>query len=187
MHIIIGLVVVAVIAAGAIFLQQRNVQTISEITETPIIEEGLLPSNIDLEAIEETVADAAAQTNEVTEVAPAVEPATTPPAEPVATNDFDPVDDERTFSAEASYFTPRRTQHDITVTLTLKDRVVVAADVAYDGGSASTPSHTRFDDAYEAEVLGKALNDINLSRTGGASLTADAFNEALADIKAQTS
>jgi hypothetical protein len=48
-----------------------------------------------------------------------------------------------------------------------------------------TPSHTGFDTAYEAEVVGQPLDDLRLSRTGGASLTSDAFNEAVTDIKQQ--
>jgi hypothetical protein len=99
---------------------------------------------------------------------------------------FDPTDDERILTAEASYFTPRRTEHEILVSLTLKDRVVVDADVTYDGGAGVTPSHQAFDAAYTSEVVGKRLNEINLSRVGGASLTSEAFNEAVAAMRAQS-
>lgn len=101
--------------------------------------------------------------------------------------DFDPADDRRTFTAEASYLTPKRTEHDIVVSLTLKDRVVVDADVTYDGGAAQTPAHSGFDGAYKSEVIGKTLNEISLSRVGGASLTSDAFNEAVAEIRSERS
>ena len=92
-----------------------------------------------------------------------------------------------TYVAEASYLTPRRTNHDIEVSLTLEDNVVTAAEVLYDGESnASTPNHSSFDAAYESEVIGKSLDEISLSRVGGASLTSNAFNEAVAEIRAQT-
>jgi len=100
--------------------------------------------------------------------------------------DFDPTDDQRSFTAEASYLTPRRTNHDIEVTLTLKDRVVVDANVLYDGSTPGTPAHSGFDEAYKSEVIGKRLNEIELSRTGGASLTSVAFNEAVASIRAES-
>ena len=91
-----------------------------------------------------------------------------------------------TYSATASYFTPRNVEHDIEVQLTVNDDVVTGAEVLYDGSpSAATPSHSRFDGAYTSEVVGVALDDISLSRTGGASLTSEAFNEAVDTIKAR--
>lgn len=88
-----------------------------------------------------------------------------------------------TYTADASYFTPRNTKHDIAVSLTLADNVVVAADVSYDGGDPKNGNHERFEAAFAAEVIGVALDDVSLSRTGGASLTSEAFNEAVASIK----
>jgi hypothetical protein len=189
MQIIIGLVVVAVIAAGAVLVQNREETATNEpvavATETTRPEEVVIPEPAG-EATLPTSAPADTAASLPAEIPsdpndPAVsfvvdEPA---PSAPSEDRDFDPSDDERTFTANASYFTPRRTQHDIEVTLTLKDRVVVDANVTYDGGAAATPNHTRFDDAYRSEVIGKRLNQISLSRTGGASLTSEAFNEAV--------
>lgn len=92
---------------------------------------------------------------------------------------------ERTVSADASYFTPRRTEHAIAVTLTLDGTTITAADVSYDGGAAVTPQHSAFDAAYESVVIGQDINQISLSRVGGASLTSDAFNQAVAEIRAR--
>ncbi len=89
------------------------------------------------------------------------------------------------YVAEASYFTPRRVEHDIGVTLELDGTTIVDANVTYDGGAAGTPQHSSFDNAYAAEVIGKDVNTIELSRVGGASLTSNAFNEAVAEIRAQ--
>jgi hypothetical protein len=90
-----------------------------------------------------------------------------------------------TYVAKASYFTPRRTEHDIAVTVELEGSTIVAANVTYDGGPASTPAHSGFDSAYAVDVIGQDINTIELSRTGGASLTSIAFNEAVAEIRAQ--
>lgn len=89
------------------------------------------------------------------------------------------------FSATASYFTPKRTEHDIDVSLTLDGDTIVSAGVLYDGGAAITPAHIGFDDAYKVEVIGQNINEVKLSRVGGASLTSDAFNVAVAEIRTQ--
>ena len=91
----------------------------------------------------------------------------------------------QTLVAEASYLTPKRTEHDLVVTLELDGETVVAANVTYDGGPAMTPMHSAFDGAYTTEVIGVNVNEIDLSPVGGASLTSVAFNEAVADIRAQ--
>jgi len=91
----------------------------------------------------------------------------------------------QTYMAEASYFTPRRTEHEMMITLELEGTTIVDANVTYDGGAASTPQHNSFNDAYAAEVIGANINELELSRVGGASLTSTAFNEAVAEIQAQ--
>lgn len=90
-----------------------------------------------------------------------------------------------TYTAVASYPTPRNVVHEITVELTVENNIVTAASVLYDGAAAETPSHKKFEDAYTPEVVGVALDEIELSRTGGASLTSESFNEAVAAIKAE--
>jgi len=91
----------------------------------------------------------------------------------------------QTYVTEASYFTPRRTEHDMEITFELSGETVVDVNVTYDGGPAATPAHSGFDGAYKAEVIGQNINEIELSRTGGASLTSVAFNEAVAEVRAQ--
>ncbi len=91
-----------------------------------------------------------------------------------------------TFTATGNYLTPARTTHEIAVTLTLADGLVTDAEVMYDGGAGySNPNQERFDGAYKAEVIGKPIDAISLSRVGGASLTSGAFNEAVVKIAAQ--
>lgn len=95
-----------------------------------------------------------------------------------------------TFSTDSSYLTPRRTEHTVELTLTVENDVVTDAVVTFDGnpaGQYSNDNQARFDAAYQSEVIGKSLDDIALSRVGGASLTSQAFNEAVAEVKTQTS
>ncbi len=91
-----------------------------------------------------------------------------------------------TYTGSGTYLTPARTSHEIEVSLTVENGIVTAADVIYDGGEGfSNPNQERFDGAYEAQVVGKSLDSISLSRVGGASLTSEAFNQAVAAIRAQ--
>ena len=92
-----------------------------------------------------------------------------------------------TYTATAYYFTPKRVRHEILVTLGIQDAVITSADVQYDRAEAKTPSHLGFDDAYRPLTVGVVVDDLDLSRVGGASLTTIAFNEALTDIKSDAS
>jgi hypothetical protein len=93
-----------------------------------------------------------------------------------------------TFTEDVSYLTPARTEHKMAVSLTITDGVVTDSTIVYDGGEGfSNPNQERFDAAYKAEVIGKTLSEISLSRVGGASLTSQAFNDAVAKIAAQQS
>jgi hypothetical protein len=93
-----------------------------------------------------------------------------------------------TYTVQTSYFTPRRTEHVMDITLTLANGVVTDASILWDGeAEAKTPNHSSFDEAYKEEVVGQPLDAINLSRVGGASLTTEAFNEAVDSIQQEAS
>lgn len=96
-----------------------------------------------------------------------------------------------TFSASGEYLTPARTEHDVAVSLTLTNDIVTDVSVKFDGnsepGQYSNANQGRFDAAYKELVIGKRLDEISLSRVGGASLTSRAFNEAVAQIRDQAS
>jgi hypothetical protein len=92
------------------------------------------------------------------------------------------------YTVEASYFTPRRTEHLMDITLTLENGIVTDASIIWDGDvTPKTPNHIAFDEAYKAEVVGQPINEIYLSRVGGASLTSEAFNEAVQEIQTEAS
>ena len=176
MKIGIALVVLALIAGGAVFIQTRE-QTVAEVATTQA--EMARPAEAESVATELLPSEPVVETN------PAVSEVIEAPVAPasVAMPQFA----NGTYTVAASYFTPRRTKHDMDITLTIVDDVITAATITYDGEVASSPNHTRFDEAYRAEVIGKPLEQVSLSRTGGASLTSAAFNEALVEIKTQAS
>jgi hypothetical protein len=129
---------------------------------------------------------------------PAIEPVpvtqetVTPPQTPVETTPetqvvSDPVLDtvytDGTYTTEVTYQTPARSTYGVGVSLTLKNDIVTDATVTYSQGAEKDPNAKRFEDAYKTEVIGKKLDEISLSRVGGASLTTGAFNKALIAIK----
>ncbi len=88
-------------------------------------------------------------------------------------------------TASATYTTPKRSEYKIDVSLTLTDDTVTDAAIVYAQGSENDKNAQRFEQAYKTEVIGKKLDEINLSRVGGASLTSNAFNDAVAKIKTE--
>ncbi len=84
-----------------------------------------------------------------------------------------------------SYVAPGDANHTVIVTITLKDDIVTSSDIAFGGDQveASSNFQSKFTAAYQTEVIGKTIDSIKLSRVGGASLTTNAFNEAVAKIK----
>jgi len=105
-----------------------------------------------------------------------------PEPEPVPDTDF--VDGTYTESYE--YRIPSNDFEPVTLTLTVTDDVVTDSTIAFDTtNEVSTLYQGKFGEAYKAEVVGKKLADISLSRVGGASLASRAFNKAVENIKAQ--
>lgn len=90
------------------------------------------------------------------------------------------------YTATKEYQTPSRTTLEIEVQLTMEDDVITDANVIYDGTpDYSNPNQERFDNNFKTEVVNKPISEVSLSRVGGASLTSEAFNAAVADIREQ--
>jgi uncharacterized protein with FMN-binding domain len=87
------------------------------------------------------------------------------------------------YTADGSYQAPSGTET-ITVTLTLSDDAVTAVAVK---GHATDPEAVEFQEKFasgiQAAVVGKKVDEINVSRVAGSSLTSSGFNTALASIK----
>ncbi|WP_417541061.1 hypothetical protein [Microbacterium maritypicum] len=90
-----------------------------------------------------------------------------------------------TYTAEGSYQTPE-TVEEISVTLTLADGVVTDVEVT---GDPQAPESKQYQGQFIAgiadEVDGKPLDDLNVSRVAGSSLTSGGFNKAVESIKEQ--
>ena len=75
---------------------------------------------------------------------------------------------------------------EITVTLTLADGVVTEVEVTGDPKAPETERYQgEFIDGIADEVVGTPIDELNVSRVAGSSLTSGGFNDAVASIKEQ--
>lgn len=90
-----------------------------------------------------------------------------------------------TYTADGSYQTPE-TVESISVTLTIADGIVEDVEVTGDPQARETEQYQgQFIDGIADEVVGKSLDDLNVSRVAGSSLTSGGFNQAVESIKEQ--
>jgi hypothetical protein len=114
--------------------------------------------------------------------------------EQVATEETSSIDNEAetepstipdgTHETTVTYFTPKRAEYLLNVSITTENGLVVDSKIEYTQGAENDPNAKKFEAAYKEVVIGKRLEDLNLSRVGGASLTTNAFNEAIDKILA---
>lgn len=87
------------------------------------------------------------------------------------------------YVAEGDYTTPGG-QESVTVTVTLEDGVVSTLEVEGSGGSPNTQRYQgEFIENIDAEVVGKNIDDLEVSKVAGSSLTSGGFNSAIETIK----
>jgi hypothetical protein len=183
----IAIVAVVLVVAAAVGFTVLRDDTGTEATPETVVEAR--PANEEAETDTVAVSQPAPEPDEVTDNPDAftsgmVEPTPEPQDTPVAMqNRFR----NGAYTVPTSYFTPARTRHDMDVTLTLNNGVVTDAAITYDGGAPQTGHHRRFDSAYRDAVIGVPLDEVSLARVGGASLTSEAFNEAVDTIEQQAS
>jgi len=90
-----------------------------------------------------------------------------------------------TYTADGSYVAPSG-QESITVEITLTDDIVTAVTVTpHAEGGEQAVHQGEFVDGIAAEVVGKDIDTLNVSRVGGSSLTSKGFNAAIKEIKAE--
>ena len=89
------------------------------------------------------------------------------------------------YTASGSYTTPGG-RESVTVTLTLDDDVVTALTVE---GSAEQGDALRYQSEFieniSSEVVGVAIDDLDVSKVAGSSLTSGGFNDAISQITAE--
>lgn len=89
------------------------------------------------------------------------------------------------YTATGSYTSPGG-QENITIDITLRNNIVTgstAASGAHD--SEAEDFQLQFIEHYKEFVVGKNLNEINVSHVAGSSLTSQGFNDALSKIRSE--
>ncbi len=89
-----------------------------------------------------------------------------------------------TYEATGSYANPGG-ESSVDVTLTVADNAVTEVEVAPGASGTSLSYQQQFIAGIDQEVVGKSLNDIEVTKVSGSSLTSGGFNEALAQIKSE--
>ncbi len=91
------------------------------------------------------------------------------------------------YNVTTTYQVPNGKSHEVYLEVSLDGDTVSAAGLTFGGDEdkISTQKQSDFSDAYSDLVVGMKLDEIALSRVGGASLTTNAFNEALVVVKSQ--
>ena len=91
-----------------------------------------------------------------------------------------------TYSVTGSYYSPGGSE-EIAVQLTLKNDVIVSADVQANNPSGGTAARYQkiFISNFKPYVIGKKINTVQLDRVSGASLTPHGWNDAVVKIEAE--
>lgn len=90
-----------------------------------------------------------------------------------------------TYTVTGKYVSPAGPET-INVLLTLKDDVVTDATVVAEAThEISVKKQAEFVGGYKAQVVGKNINEVNVGKVAGSSLTPKGFNDAVAQIKAK--
>ena len=92
--------------------------------------------------------------------------------------------DDGTYSATGSYQAPSGTES-VEVTVTLEGNVVTDVEVVGDATDPQAKLHQgQFIDGIDAVVVGRNIDELQVDKVGGSSLTSGGFNQAIEQIKA---
>jgi len=112
------------------------------------------------------------------------EPTTATAANPTSTTTETAYKDG-SYDATGSYTSPGGAE-EIEVKLTIKDNIVTDSEVISKATRPESKNYqSQFVDGYKAQVIGKNINEINITKVSGSSLTPKGFEDALTKIKAE--
>lgn len=90
-----------------------------------------------------------------------------------------------TYSADGKYVSPGGPET-IGITLTIKDGIITdAVGKVESSRPESIRRQTMFVNGFKAQIVGKSLAEVSLSKVSGSSLSPKGFNDAVAQIKVQ--
>ena len=160
---------------------------LTEAPETPIETEVVIETENTATVVAKTEITSTQTTPQTNTIEPntATTPSTPAPAAPTpSTPAITYTYANGTYNAIRSYRTPDG-NYSMDVSLTVSNDTVTAVDISFSGKAARDSYTKRFLKSYEGGVVGKDLENVDLARVGGASLTTNAFNVAIDSIRAQ--
>lgn len=91
-----------------------------------------------------------------------------------------------TYSGQGTYTPPSNTTEEVDVTLTLEGNTVTSLEVATSGNHPTSKMHQRdFTTHIQEQVVGKKLDELDVKKVSGSSLTSSGFNKALDAIRTE--
>ena len=93
---------------------------------------------------------------------------------------------DKTFSSSVSYGVPENGTQSMSLTVTVNGTTITNISISQTKGAGKSRNYqNNFEASYKSLVLGKDIKSLNLSRVGGASITTNAFNQAIKSISNQ--
>ena len=90
------------------------------------------------------------------------------------------------YSAQGSYIPPSNQTEEVDVTLTLEGGIVTSLEVSTSGNNPTSKQYQReFTSGIAEQVVGKALDGLNVDKVAGSSLTSSGFDKALETIRTE--
>ncbi|MCC9203529.1 FMN-binding protein [Arthrobacter sp. zg-Y769] len=133
---------------------------------------------------EEPAEAGAAPAESPAESAPASAPASSGAASPDAAGSGSYTDGE--YSGTGSYIPPSGTSEDVDVTLHLEGSVVTELEVETSQKNPTSKQYQReFTSNVKEQVVGKNLDELDVDKVAGSSLTSEGFNRALDAIRSE--
>lgn len=134
-----------------------------------------------------TVAGCAPSATQETPAPATTAPATTSGSANPGTTSGGSAYKDGTYSADGTYVSPNGTET-VGVELTIESDTVTAVDITTHPTNPNTEKFQgEFAGGVASQIVGKKIDELNVSKVAGSSLTSGGFNDALEEIKAEAS
>ena len=191
MPYLISLVLIIIGALGYHFIQQPNTNRLTQDTSIAMKEEvavsaleqkpTIIPAPTSSEPQSEPPQNAVPSTQSPTP------PKETPPSIPTPPPGPSTAYKSGSYSSSVTYRVPSGRSYTMDVSLTVTGDTVTTSNVSFDIFGTNDGNTQNFVSEYRSHVIGQKLSQISLARVGGASITSQAFNQAISAIKTKAS
>ena len=191
MPYLISLVLIIIGALGYHFIQQPNTNRLTPDTSMAMKEEvaasaleqkpTIIPAPTSSESQIEPPQNAVPSTQSPTP------PKETPPSIPTPPPGPSTAYKSGSYSSSVTYRVPSGRSYTMDVSLIVAGDTVTTSNVSFDTFGNNDGNTQNFVSEYRSHVIGQKLSQISIARVGGASITSQAFNQAISAIKTKAS